>query len=180
MTPRSQLAAHVIQICMAPSAAQQPCQRWQTRVWHSCGLWWQHEPWTSTRTQAAVGPQTQTWHLTQHGLCLGCLHGPSWHCRSPRLAWPQWQYDTQVPACSQMAAPTLGIHLAFNNSSSHRYQCRPYGRATHPDMALDHSLGPDVTKASGGSTRHPDLHDSDDHIRYQHGLMSWPRLWASA
>lgn len=32
----------------------------------------------------------------------GCQHGPSWHHKSPRLAWPQYQCGTQaqqVPQC---------------------------------------------------------------------------------
>lgn len=58
---------------------------------HSCGLWWQHGPWTSTQIPALIGPWIQNgpW---QHAR-LRCHHGLGWQCRAFRYVWPQQQHD---------------------------------------------------------------------------------------
>lgn len=36
-------------------------------------------------------------------------HDPSWHCSSPKSAWPQGQHVTGAPKCPQVTAQPTGI-----------------------------------------------------------------------
>lgn len=79
---------------------------------------------------------------------------------------------------NKVPSPHLrGFHVTLVATPTSDFNTDPgYCRTTDPDMALSPALGLDVTTVLGGSTSHPDRHDSSNNMtfRHQHGSRWTP------
>lgn len=88
------------------------------------GPWWQHEPWTSSKTPVAVGPSTKTWPLevaqawTSPWLQVAAQttqmsSGPGGSVAPWTSTWPR------------VAAQNADIQMALGSNMGHGHQHRP-------------------------------------------------------